>query len=223
MSPQATNTPRSLEKEVILDLINNLEKSILELTGKDNNLADLGRIMIAKHSLQIKEYAKAKKYVNEVINSKRYQLSAKGNIHEENNETIFGALIGPDSESNKNYENYLQYSKKGKYISYLRYTEVLLLAAEISMKQNEYTEALNLINQVISRDGAPAISEQAHLLSAIQLQYKSQLNNEGTYFSFLKRNDLAENELKIESFRKLLPIPTSEMDLNRNVTQNPGY
>jgi hypothetical protein len=91
------------------------------------------------------------------------------------------------------------------------------------MKQNEYTEALNLINQVRSRDGEPAISEQAHLLSAIQLQYKNQLNNEGTYFSFLKRNDLAESELKIDSFRKLFPIPTSEMDLNRNVTQNPGY
>lgn len=217
------STPRSLEKEVILDMINNLEKSILELTGKDNNLADLGRIMIAKHSLHVKDYAKAKKYVDEVINSKRYQLSAKGNIHEEDKEMIFGALIGPESEVNKNYENYLLYAKKGKYISYLRYTEVLLLAAEISMKQKEYTEAINLINQIRIRDGESAISEQAHLLSAIQLQYKNHLNNEGTYFSFLKRNDLAESELKIDSFRKLFPIPTSEMDLNKLVTQNPGY
>lgn len=215
--------PRSRKDEVINELIKNLEKSILELSGKENNLADLGRAVIARLCLEINDNAKARKYLNEVINSNRYQLSLKGDIHNETKETIFGRTINQNIELNDNNENYLQYARKGGHFNYVRYTEVLLLAAEANMKLKENDEALRLLNQVRSRDGEKLITDQQELLMALQMQYKMHLNNEGVYFSFLKRNNLAETALSIESFRKLFPLPLQEVIMNPTVSQNPGY
>lgn len=48
-------------------------------------------------------------------------------------------------------------------------------------------------------------------------------NKELRFSQFLKRNDLAESELGIKAYQKLLPIPREQLNLNRNLTQNPGY
>ena len=44
----------------------------------------------------------------------------------------------------------------------------------------------------------------------------------GTYFAFLKRTDLAKEVCDIEDYQLLFPIPSSEVDLNPNIKQNPG-
>ena len=43
------------------------------------------------------------------------------------------------------------------------------------------------------------------------------------YFAFLKRNGLAMKELGLEKYQLLLPIPENAIDMNPNLTQNPGY
>ena len=43
------------------------------------------------------------------------------------------------------------------------------------------------------------------------------------YFAFLKRNGLAIKELGLEKYQLLLPIPENAINMNPNLTQNPGY
>lgn len=42
-------------------------------------------------------------------------------------------------------------------------------------------------------------------------------------WAFLKRNGLGEKVYGVETYRLLLPIPWTEIDVNPNFTQNPGY
>jgi len=43
------------------------------------------------------------------------------------------------------------------------------------------------------------------------------------YFAFLKRNGIAQSEVGYEEYQLLWPIPSSELNLNYLLTQNPGY
>jgi hypothetical protein len=53
--------------------------------------------------------------------------------------------------------------------------------------------------------------------------WQNELKGTGTYFAFLKRNNLAEEVLNISAYKQLLPIPQNELQKNRYMTQNPGY
>jgi hypothetical protein len=54
-------------------------------------------------------------------------------------------------------------------------------------------------------------------------EYKEDLGMEGLYFPALKRLGKAESVLNIQSTKKLMPIPLTEINLNPNAKQNPGY
>lgn len=213
---------RSNKNTVYTDLIRRVEGSITNLNGKDNKMADFGRLIAAKIYLELKEYSKANKLIEEIISSNAYSLSIKNNALNEGREIIFSNPINIESLQGIN-SNFQKYAKKGNYLSFGRFTEVLLIGAELNVKLDNSTKALEYLNMVRLRNNKEKLSQNSSIINNIMLEYKEDLKNEGVYFSFLKRNDLAKETLNIEGFRQLFPIPQDEINLNPNARQNPGY
>lgn len=109
----------------------------------------------------------------------------------------------------------------------IRYADVLLMAAEASLSSSP-AKALDYVNRVRARAGAPALS--AVTMDDIIYERQAELALEGTRFFDLVRWDLADQELKALGFVKgkheLFPIPKDEIDNNPGMSpadQNPGY
>lgn len=213
---------RSNKNTVYTDLIRRVEGSITNLNGKDNKMADFGRLIAAKIYLELKEYSKANKLIEEIIGSNAYSLSTKSNALNEGKEIIFTNPINLESLQWID-SNFQKYVKKGNYLSFGRFTEVLLIGAELNVKLDNSTKALEYLNMVRLRNNKEKLSQNSSIINNIMLEYKEDLKNEGVYFSFLKRNDLAKETLNIEGFRQLFPIPQDQIYINPNATQNPGY
>lgn len=213
--------PRTKKNEIAQLLISRLDETIQNLSSNDME-SNLAKAIAARIAADNGEYALAKKYLDQVIDSKRYQLASKSEIHTQANESILGfnyAMFSPENKPN-DYDLYA----KGNYRSLFRYTEVLLLAAEMNLKLNHKEEAISLLNQVRLRNGKTTIpSNENEVLVLLQEEIKADLYNEGVLFAFLKRNNLAESSLGILNFQKLMPIPIMEMALNIYLQQNPGY
>lgn len=118
----------------------------------------------------------------------------------------------------------------------IRYTDVLLMAAEALNENNKAGEALTHLNRVRERaregNGSilPAISEtnKAALRSLILKERRVELALEGHRFWDLVRTGKAATVLEPLGFQagkhELLPIPQSEMDLTQNKwQQNPFW
>ncbi len=217
------NSVARTNKDVVAhDLITRLEISIDQLSGQDDKMADFGRLVATKLYLELKDYTKANTLINQIINGNRYVLSSKNNSLNETNEIIFSDVFNMANNQDLDY-NFSKFAKKGNYLSLGRYTEVLLLAAELNLKLNNAAKALDYLNLVRVRNGKPKLTSSALILENIQTEYIEDLKNEGVYFSFLKRNSLTKKVLVIEDFRQLFPIPLQEIATNPSATQNPGY
>ena len=68
-----------------------------------------------------------------------------------------------------------------------------------------------------------SFTDEAEIEEALLVEIKDELGRDGLRFSALKRSGNAEEMLDIPAYRKLLPIPQREMEVNPNMTQNPGY
>ena len=118
----------------------------------------------------------------------------------------------------------------------LRYADVLLTYAEcltvLNFEGNK-TRIIDLLNQVRARAQATLATEadfptQAAMIEGILDEMHKELYFEAKYWFAMKRNGV---ELTLrrqginpdETFRFLLPLPPSELRVNPNVTQNPGY
>lgn len=124
----------------------------------------------------------------------------------------------------------------------LRLSEVYLTAAEAAHQSGDEALALDYLNELVSkRDPAFAgynSSGQA-LLNDILLERRKELAFEGQRYWDLTRYNLAVNRVNMsanypgnvpltiaaDNFRRILPIPQSELDANPNIRnqQNPGY
>lgn len=132
---------------------------------------------------------------------------------------------------------------------WMRYAEVLLLAAEAHLETNP-AKALEYFNMIRSRAQAPLASTIK--LEDIQREKRIELCGEGVRFQDLLRWDIAMDKLKdqgqycpellangeviykkyngddpagygFKEKHKLLPIPGAETRLNQKITQNPGW
>jgi hypothetical protein len=132
-------------------------------------------------------------------------------------------------------------------ILWMRYAEVLLCGAEASLQAGDETTALDYINRIRVRAKLAKLTTVT--LDDIKLEKRLELCGEGTRFQDLVRwgdaastlSDQGETSPFLESngeviYRKynssygfktgkneLLPYPATEMRLNSNITQNPGY
>jgi starch-binding outer membrane protein, SusD/RagB family len=110
----------------------------------------------------------------------------------------------------------------------LRLAEMYLVRAEANARLNADAALVRAdINAVRARAGvAPLgaeVSGQAALLTAILQERRWELAFEGHRFFDLRRHGVAVTRLSIPANRLLFPIPQSELDVNENLVQNPGY
>lgn len=134
---------------------------------------------------------------------------------------------------------------------WMRYAEVLLLAAEANLQSNNTAEALKYINMVRSRAQLPALTSIT--MDDVKTEKRLELWGEGTRWMDLVRwgdaaQKLADKGKQMPGFKggaagqgqivheydnveggfvagknEMLPIPDQEIKLNDNMKQNPKY
>lgn len=114
----------------------------------------------------------------------------------------------------------------------IRLAELYLIRAEARAKQQNLSGAADDINIIRSRAGLSPItaSDQPSLLAAIEQERFVELCFEtGHRWIDLARTGRIDEVMEAfspqtwDATDKLLPIPQAEIDLNPNLTQNPGY
>ncbi|CAH1001860.1 SusD-like protein P25 [Neolewinella maritima] len=121
-------------------------------------------------------------------------------------------------------------------ILFMRYADVLLMLAEALNGAGNSSEALTYLNQVRQRAGLEDITttDQSELLEVIKQERKWELAGEYQEYPDLQRwGDIEEslaNNRDAVIFKttyspsiELLPIPQNQIEVNENLTQNPGY
>jgi hypothetical protein len=122
-----------------------------------------------------------------------------------------------------------------EYETPLRLAEQYLIRAESRAMKNDFAGAISDINVVRSKHGGlltglPTPSTQSACLDIVMRERQVDYFAEASHRWFdLKRTDKINTALQAEkptvwkTTAAFLPIPTSEMQLNPNMTQNPGY
>ncbi|MBO3271774.1 RagB/SusD family nutrient uptake outer membrane protein [Hymenobacter defluvii] len=141
------------------------------------------------------------------------------------------------NDRTRNFENFFS----GINIRLIRYADVLLMQAEALNEQNKVADAVALINQVRSRVNlVPLVAggfNQTTLRAQLRHERITELAGEGMRWGDLIRYKLFEtpaglNELKardadfnnfIYPRNTLLPIPQTDIDVDRTLQQNPGF
>lgn len=108
-----------------------------------------------------------------------------------------------------------------------RYADILLTKAECLYRKNggADADALGLVNQIRARAGQPAYTS---------LTDQNLLDERGRemFYEGVRRQDMIRFGVftnaysftpAVEATKQLLPIPTSQLNVNRNLQQNPGY
>jgi len=123
-------------------------------------------------------------------------------------------------------------------IKIIRYSEVLLTLAEAYARTGDNTNAQTYVNMVAKqRDPAFVgyISTGSQLADDIVTERRKELAFEGLRYFDLQRLGLTVtrpaqvnsapvvNTFAPDNFRRILPIPQSETDINPNIKQNAGY
>jgi hypothetical protein len=110
----------------------------------------------------------------------------------------------------------------------VRLAEMYLIRAEANARLGAAADVVRAdINVVRARAGLAAlpttVTSQTALLDAILQERRVELAMEGFRFFDLRRYGRAQSVLAIAADKLLLPIPQIEIDVNSNLTQNPGY
>ena len=129
----------------------------------------------------------------------------------------------------------------GSSIIKLRLADILLLKAEAYAALGQTAQAAALVNQVRARVGLAAISSslsQEQMKEAVLKERRLELAFEGFRWFDLVRNDKAIETMNSVNARDegrlrqiyplnentvLYPIPQTELENNKKLTQNPGY
>ncbi|WP_338358528.1 RagB/SusD family nutrient uptake outer membrane protein [Yeosuana marina] len=118
---------------------------------------------------------------------------------------------------------------------FIRYADVLLMYAECLNATGATNDAYQYVNKVRSRVGLAALPtdlNQEEFLTHLKHERLLELTGEGHRFNDLKRwgdlnASLSTNDPGFNNFQagkhELLPIPQRDLDINPNMTQNPGW
>jgi hypothetical protein len=121
------------------------------------------------------------------------------------------------------------------YFTVMRLAEQYLIRAEARARQGDLAGAAADLNQLRSRAGLPGTTASglAQFLSAIAHERQVELFTEfGDRWFDLKRTGALDTLMPLveshkggiwNSYDSLFPIPASEIQVNPNLTQNPGY
>lgn len=141
------------------------------------------------------------------------------------------------SKSNRGADYYYPFKYKQKRpskteeYSIIRLAEVYLIRAEANAKSNHLLEALSDLNTIRIRAGLPEITTQSQeeVLLAIEKERQVELFCEwgNRWFDLIRTGRaaivLSAGKPNWNSSAVRYPIPQSEIDANRSLTQNDGY
>ncbi len=114
----------------------------------------------------------------------------------------------------------------------IRLSEMILIRAEALAQLDKPSEAMDDVNAIRVRAGLVALSKslsKADVLLAVEKERRLELFSEGHRWIDLVRTGRADAVLgalkgaKWNTTAALYPIPSKEIELNQNLTQNPGY
>ena len=170
---------------------------------------NVARILLAFVYCNQKKFDKALPLLEEVIRRGEYHLEySQATEYQNNAECILGY--------------YPEMSSAQKIFPCLDYKDVILTAAECLYHTGNTPKAKEYINQVCEYKNLTA--DQSDVLKAIaSLHYQI---NSPSYMNFIRRNGLGDSFMGLSPnnlYQLLWPIPSSELDKNPQLTQNPGY
>lgn len=180
---------------------------------------DFPRMVLAKMYLYQRKYAEAKTLLQAIVTDGHYQLasSREAALQRNSPEMIWGY---PNPAATNPTEVPDMPVRLDDFLAFATYTEVLLSLAECEYRSGNTDAAARYLQQVVSKRN---LNPTGDFLTSLKEVWKSELKGTGTYFAFLKRNGLATQELNIEEFRLIFPIPFQEIQFTPNLEQNPGY
>lgn len=212
---------QSSENEVFQKLATVLGESraLLQAVKNESPIpvsSDIASQMLAKILMKQKKFAEALSLLETIIDSKRYDIAAtkEGVVDKNSKELIYAILLQGHTDYQKIYSN-------ANVFPLISFGETLLLASECALHLNQTQKALAFLNQVQRVRGIS--NSIAANIQSLHATWKSELAGQFSYFDFLKRNNLTETQLNITAYKKLLPIPFSELAVNPNMIQNAGY
>jgi hypothetical protein len=145
---------------------------------------------------------------------------------------VFWKKMGEYYKNDQDWDNPIN-------VKVMRLGGLMLLEAEALVEQNQLGPAKTLVDQVRARAGlAPLASglSQAQMRDAVEHEIILELSFENERWYWLARHGWLTDPAKIavlkahdpdfdlfDAHRALLPIPSTETNLNPNVKQNPGW
>lgn len=212
--------PRTDEAEVLsrvenmlFDAMGDLDEHRYDAFQNANEMLfvskDAARTLLAFVYCNQKKFDKALPLLEEVIRRGDYHLEyTKATEYKNNAECIWGYHI--QTRSGEACHPCLDYK------------DVILTAAECLYHTGNTPKAKEYINQVCEHKNLTV--DQSDVLKAIaSLHYQI---NSPNYMNFIRRNGLGESFMGLSHdnlYQLLWPIPSSEMNFNPQMTQNPGY
>ncbi|MBO5808743.1 MAG: RagB/SusD family nutrient uptake outer membrane protein [Bacteroidales bacterium] len=138
-----------------------------------------------------------------------------------------------------NYPLAYKIRQKDNNIILMRYADILLLKAEALVEVDRQDEAIDIVNAIRGRAGIQSLDrnmskESARL--AVENERQLELLLEGHRWYDLVRNERMETVMAeatdkngipmiadVSSFRRKLPVPQDQIDINERLIQNEGY
>ena len=221
--------PRTNKNEIFDALLVDLIESVPYLKEEpdhDQHIVsrDLANALIGAIYLEQKKYNEAVSFFTKIIDENQ-PLILGNTVYNDvnNNETIF-TLLYSENENLQPFGIFSQYIKKGILHPIYRHTGILLNIAETLNGLNRNSELLNVLNQIrVAGNMNPLQELPTNPKYEIAALWKKYIGSDYGYFALLKRLGIAVELLEIQSYQQLYPIPYQELDMNPNMTQNPGY
>jgi hypothetical protein len=158
----------------------------------------------------------------------------------ESNDLRFKSWVRATFDQNTNKTYYYPNKYKSNIngveaIAVVRLAEIYLIRAEARAQQNNVSGAQADINAVRTRAGLPntTAASQSDLLAAIEKERRCELFSESAHRFFdLKRTEKIDAVMNVTAplkggtwapFKQLWPISASDVLINPNLVQNPGY
>ena len=200
-------------EKILVDAMSDLDEHRYDAFQDANSMLfvskDVARTLLAFVYCNQKKFDKALPLLEEVIKRGDYHLEySQATEYNNNAECILGYHI--QTRSGEACHPCLDYK------------DVILTAAECLYHTGNTPKAKEYINQVCEHKNLTV--DQSDVQKAIaSLHYQI---NSPCYMNFIRRNGLGESFMGLSHdnlYQLLWPIPSSEMNLNPQMTQNPGY
>lgn len=208
-----------LEEELVEAIRNLDEKKCVAFATNANDALfvskDVARILLAKVYMYQQKWAAASDLLQKVVDKNIYSMEKVPTKYtSESKDLILALMFGIGSRASRvNVDG-----SPEDVVPIMTTTDVKLLYAECQIHLGNNAKASKYISEVGNINGISGTNVSVEGIKQLRKSLKLQ-----DYFAFLKRNGLAMKELGLEKYQLLLPIPQNGIDMNPNLTQNPGY